>query len=95
MTNFQPPKTWLGHNATPYPDFNALPDVLSHASLIYILSDICPNLGYLEQHVTTGYRQFFKKSYIYIYIYIYINLTVTRANLLEYAQNQKNLKENL
>ena len=43
MTNFQTPKTWLGHNATRYRILNALPHALP-----CIFSEIPLTLGYLQ-----------------------------------------------
>ena len=86
MTNFQTPQTWLGHNAMRYHDLDTLPYALP-----YIFFEICLILGYL-QHVTTRYRQFFLKDSIYIF---FINLTVMHGNLLQIAQTQENLRENV
>ena len=78
-TPYQTLKTWIGHNATRYPNLNALP---------YIFSEIFLVLGNL-QRVTMRYRQTYKK-----YIYIFLKkLTVTCGNALQIAQNQANFRE--
>ena len=60
-THYQTLETWIGHNATHYPNSNALPHALP-----YILSEICLVLENL-QWVTTRYRQIYKK-YIYYFL---------------------------
>ena len=93
-THYNTLQTWIGHNATRYHSFNALPHVWPYISVIltgvgnalphalpYIFSEICLFLDYL-QRVTTCYRQFFKKI---IHIHFFINLTVTRGNTLQIA----------
>ena len=81
-TYYQTLKTWIGHNATRYHTFNALPHALSHV-LLYIFSHnaICYHnfnvLPYISsqcsmvwsylQRVTTRYRQIYKEIYINIF----------------------------
>ena len=57
-THYQTLETWIGHNATRYPNLNVLPHVLS-----YIFSKILLVLGNLPRS-TTRFRQIYKK-YIY------------------------------
>ena len=71
MATFQTLLIWIGHNATCYHNLNVLPH-----TLLYIFSDICLVLSYL-QRVTTRYRHFFEN--VNVYINFFINLTVTRC----------------
>ena len=74
-SHYQALQTWVGHDATRYHNFNALPHALS-----YIFHDF-PVFGLF----TTGYhdyRQLFLKN---IYILFFINLTVKCGNALEIA----------
>ena len=75
-------ETWIGRNATRYPNSNALTHVLP-----YIFFEIFLLLGNL-QRVTTRYRQIYN-IYIYIYIYIYILFFLKKndSNALQIAQN--------
>ena len=79
-------ETWIEHNATCYHSLNALP----HA-LLYIFSEICLVLDYL-QRVTTFYHQFIKK---YINIYFFMNLMVPRGDALKLAPNHAKLREDV
>ena len=85
-THYHTLQTWISLNLTRYHSLNALPHALPHASL-YIFSEICLVLGYL-QRVTTRYRHFFFKKYKYIF---FINLTVTCGNALQIAPNHVKL----
>ena len=55
--HYQTLQIWIGLNVTHYHNLNALPHALSHAFL-YIFSEICLVLGYL-QRVITRYHHFF------------------------------------
>ena len=106
-TYYQTLKTWIGHNATRYHTFNALPHALSHV-LLYIFSHnaICYHnfnvLPYISsqcsmvwsylQRVTTRYRQIYKEIYINIFLK---KMMVTLGNALQIAQNQENHRENI
>ena len=106
-TYYQTLKTWIGHNATRYHTFNALPHALSHV-LLYIFSHnaICYHnfnvLPYISsqcsmvwsylQRVTTRYRQIYKEIYINIFLK---KMMVTLGNALQIAQNQENQRENI
>ena len=66
--HYQTLQTWIGLNVTCYHSLNALQHAFPH-TLLYILSEICVFLGYL-QCVTMRYRYiFFLKKYKYIFFY--------------------------
>ena len=91
MATFQTLHTFIGHNAMPYHNSNALPHVLP-----YIFSEICLVCFGL---LATRYQMlpsFLKKDInIYIYIYIYINFTVTLGHSSQIAPNHPKLKKNV
>ena len=82
------PSNMNRHNSMCYHSLNALPHALPHA-LLYIFSEICLVLDYL-QRVTTRYHQFIK---IYINIYFFMNLMVPRGDALQLAPNHAKLRE--
>ena len=63
-------QTWIGHNATSYHNFNALPHALP-----YVFSQLSLVWSYLQRG-TTRYCQIYKKIYIKIFSK---KLTVTRC----------------
>ena len=83
---YQTLQTWIGHNAKRYYNFNLLLHVLP-----YIFSKFSMVWSYL-QRVTMRYHQIYKKIYINIF---FKTMTVTRGNMLQIAQNQENLRENI
>ena len=59
-TYYQTLQTWIGHNATRYHNYNALPHVLPHA-LPYVFPQFSMVCGYL-QWVTTRCHHIYKKN---------------------------------
>ena len=64
-THYQTLETWIGHNASRYPNLKALPHALPVA-LLYMFSKICLVLGNL-QRATTRYCHIYKKVYTYYF----------------------------
>ena len=110
-TYYQTLKTWIGHNATRYHTFNALPHALSHV-LLYIFShnaicyhnfSVLPHtLPYISSQCSMvwSYLQRVTTRYCQIYKEIYINIflkkmMVTLGNALQIAQNQENHRGNI
>ena len=77
---------WIGHNAMCYHNFNVLPRALT-----YIFSQFSILWSYL-QHVTTRYRQVYKKLYTNTFLK---TMMLLRGNAFQKVQNQANLKENI
>ena len=77
---------WIGHNAMCYRNFNVLPRAST-----YIFSQFSILWRYL-QHVTTRYRQVYKKLYTNTFLK---TMMLLRGNAFQKVQNQANLKENI
>ena len=78
--DYQTLYTWIGHNTTPYHNFNALPHALPH-TLSYIYHSLSLNLAWLWPICNLLPRATVKfiKRYIYIYILFFLKkMTVTR-----------------